>query len=87
MEIWAANGPKIDVLGRTRAYFTVDGLDMTADVIVSNDVHEFMLGCDWLVAQGALWNFINKTLSNIRLIHVRERIVITPNTEDRKSVV
>ena len=75
MEIWAANGIKIDVLRKARAYFTVDGLDMTAYVLVSNGLHEHMLGYDWLVAQDALWDFINKTFlikDNIITLRMRQ---------------
>jgi len=36
---------------------------LKADLLVADDVDEFMLGFDWLTAQKARWNFNAKTLT------------------------
>jgi len=59
----AANGTKINILGHVTLRFSVQGMPLTADLLVSEDVDVFMLGYDWLKKQGAIWNFHDKTLT------------------------
>ena len=56
MDVWAASRTKI--LSGVRARFRMNGMDMHAVLLLSDDVHEFML----VSCSGALWNFDNKTL-------------------------
>ena len=48
LDIYAANGAQIAVLGKVRLKFRVQGMPMSADLLVSDDIHKFMLGIDWL---------------------------------------
>jgi len=48
-EMYAANGSKIALLGRMHLKFTIQGLPLHADLFVSDDVDEFMLGYIQLV--------------------------------------
>ena len=41
---------------------SINDIDVTATLLVSDEVHEFMLGYDWLVSQGASWDFATKAL-------------------------
>ena len=48
--------------------FFIAGMPILADLLVSEDIHEFLLGYDWLVAQGAHLFFDRKIL----LLHGKE---------------
>jgi len=76
-------------------------VDLKADLLVADDVDEFMLGFDWLTAQKASWDFNAKTLTmqgmtiplctrpsrmGIRRVYVRERVQIPANTEHNLPV-
>jgi len=43
--------------------FAIMGVPLKADLLVADDVDEFMLGFDWLTTQKATWDFNAKTLS------------------------
>jgi len=43
--------------------FAIKGVNLKADLLVADDVAEFMLGFDWLTAQKASWDFNAKTLT------------------------
>ena len=62
MDIFAANGAPISILGCMTVRFSIAGMPVTADLLVSEDTHEFLLGYDWLAAQGAHWFFDRKVL-------------------------
>jgi len=49
----AANRTDLPILGDTNLKFTVDGHKFHANVSVSNEVDEFLLGSDWLSANHA----------------------------------
>jgi predicted aspartyl protease len=57
VQMYAANCTNIVVLGKTRVQFDIQGMPLFADVYVSDDVNEFMLGYDWLVSNNCCWNF------------------------------
>ena len=38
-------------------HFAVAGMPLTANLLVSEDIHEFMFGYDWLEALGIHWFF------------------------------
>ena len=62
LDIYAANGSPVHILGQMTVKFHIWGIPIIADLLVSGDIHEFMLGYDWLVAQGAHWFFDRKIL-------------------------
>jgi len=47
-ELYAANSTPISVIGTTRLYFKVGDLPSHADVVVSDEIDEFLLGCSFL---------------------------------------
>ena len=95
MDIFAANGSQISILGCMTIKFHIAAMPLTANLLVSEDIHEFMLGYDWLEAQGAHWFFDCKVLllhGKEKLLHLRlscsyvsrviarEHIVVSPHT-------
>ncbi len=101
VEVKAANGTSIEILGSMRVAFEIQGHPFSANLLVSEDISEFMLGFDWLKLNEAEWNFARKTLTvrgleiplktrksraSVRRVYVRERIVIPPNTEQNVPV-
>ena len=62
LDIYAANESPIHILGQMTVRFQICGIPILADLLVSDDVYEFLLGYDWLVAQGAHWIFDRKVL-------------------------
>jgi hypothetical protein len=96
MEVFAANGTKISILGCMKMNFTVQGLPIEADLLVSEDIHEFMLGYDWLTEQQAIWLFseakliidgheiplkVRKSSAHVSRVYVRDVFTIPSNTE------
>ena len=94
--VFAANGSVINILGSTSMNFSIQGIALTADLLVTEDIDEIMLGYDWLVSQKARWHFDEKVMllhgmtvnlkvrpsrKHCRRVYVRERISIPPNTE------
>jgi predicted aspartyl protease len=59
----AANGTNISVRGRAVVQFSVGNLKLSADVLVSDSVEEFLLGLNWLRENGCLWNFATSTIT------------------------
>jgi hypothetical protein len=75
IEIYAANGTRINVLGWVKVQFSVMGVAATADLLVSDDVHEFMLGYDWLSKQGITWHFNDRTVTiRGQVVPLKERV-------------
>ena len=68
LDIYTANGSPIHILGWMTVRFHICGIPIIADLLVSEDIHKFLLGYDWLVAQGAHWFFDRKVL----LLHGKE---------------
>ena len=68
LEIYAVNGSPIHILGWMTVQFHICGISIIADLLVFEDINEFMLGYDWLAAQGAHWFFGRKVL----LLHGKE---------------
>jgi len=63
VDVTAANGSVINILGHLTNKFAIKGVPLKPDLLVSDDVDEFMLGFDWLMAQKARWDFNAKTLT------------------------
>jgi len=62
VDVTAANGTIVHVLGYMTIKFSIQGIPLKADLMVSNNVDEFMLGFDWLTSQKAKWDFETRTL-------------------------
>jgi len=52
VRVTAANSTDITILGQVRLGFLVQQLQMSADLLVAEDVDELILGYDWLQLQG-----------------------------------
>jgi len=57
-----ANKAGLPILGDTDLHFEVDGNRFEANVSVSPAIDDFLLGSDWLEANGAKWDFATGTL-------------------------
>jgi len=55
--VTAANGTKIDIIGKKRFSIKLNGIHFEADMLVSLDVDEAMIGADFLIAHNACWQF------------------------------
>jgi len=53
VDVTAANGSVINILGHMTIKFAIKGVDLKAELLVADDVDEFILGFDWLTAQKA----------------------------------
>jgi len=53
----AAGQNTLQVDGEAHIQFTIEGAPMEADVSVSPELDELLLGCDWLTKQGGSWDF------------------------------
>ena len=62
LDIYATNGAPIDILGHMTVAFKIQDMKVWADLLVSDDIYEFMLGYDWLTAEGVHWFFDRKVL-------------------------
>jgi len=74
VDVTAANGSAINVLGHMTINFSIQGKPLQVDLFVADDVVEFMLGFDWLTTQKARWDFTAKTLTQ----HIRTVPLCTP---------
>jgi len=101
VEVTAANGSVINILGHMTIKFAIKGVNLKADLLVADVVDEFMLGIDWLTAQKASCDFNAKTLTmhgvtvplctrpsrmSIRRVYVKDRVQIPANTEQNVPV-
>jgi len=101
LQVYAANGTPIPVLGSTRLGFTVQNMIMHADFLISDDVDEIMLGIDWLTENGCKWHFERKeievrgrpvalksrpSLATVRRVWVRENVCVSPGTQTNVPV-
>lgn len=96
MELYAANETPVKVLGQTRIYFSVSDLNSYADVLVSDQIDELLLGFDYMKRNNCSWVFDTdrfiihgrsvplRTRQNkakgVRRCFVREPVVIPPDT-------
>jgi len=69
-----ADKASLPILGDTVLFFEVDGNHFEANVSVSPAIDDFLLGSDWLEANGAKWDFATGTLHfGDRVIHAYRR--------------
>jgi len=52
VRVTAANGTDITILGQVRLRFLIQQLQMSADLLVAEDVEDLILGYNWLRLQG-----------------------------------
>jgi len=101
VNVTVANGIVINILGHMTIKITIRGVPLKEDLLVADDVDEFMLGLDWLTAQKARWDFNAKTLilhgmtvpfcthpsrMGIRRVYVKNRVQILGNTEQNVPI-
>ena len=94
-ELMAANGTRISVVGLTRMFFTIGGVRFQADMYVSDDISEMILGMNFLCKHECEWLFAKNRIVisgisvplrtcpsqlSVRRIYVRESVVIPPDT-------
>jgi len=96
IELYAANETSVKVLGQTRIHFSVGNLDSYADVLVSDQVDELLLGFDYMKRNNCSWLFDKDRLiihghsvplqtrqnkaKGVRRCFVKETVVIPPDT-------
>jgi len=68
-DLTVADKANLPILGDTTLHFEVDGNQFEASVSVSSAIDDFLLGSDWLEANGANWDFATGTL------HFGDRII------------
>jgi len=61
-ELFTANKAPLRVIGDLDIAFTVDGHPMEANVSVSSDIEELLLGSDWLIRNQCHWNLAAGTI-------------------------
>ena len=72
VNVYAVNGTKIPLLGSTQLCFTLQGIPLKANLLVTDAVEELMLGIDWLTENGCQWLF-DQGVIIIRGRHIRLR--------------
>ena len=55
VKLFVANDSEIKVLGKTRLMFLVGGVPTSADLIVTDELTEFLLGMDFMCANDCEW--------------------------------
>jgi len=63
MDVYAANGSLIRILGEICVKFEIEGMPVQANLLVSDQIDEFTLGYDWLVQHNIIWNFTGEHIS------------------------
>jgi len=59
-----------------RLGFTVHGIPLCADLLVSDEVEEIMLGIDWLTENRCKWHFVERQVKiKGRMIPLRNRLI------------
>ena len=56
-KLFAANGTEIALLGEAELTMTMSGHEVTATVVVSEEVDDLILGIDWLGSHRCRWSF------------------------------
>jgi len=94
-ELYAANSTPISVVGTTRLFFEIQGVPSHADVFVSDDIDELILGYNFLQSNKCEWLFNERRIvingmsiplcsrplkGSVRRIYVREPIVVPNDT-------
>jgi len=95
VELYAANGSRIDVLGIMRLSLTVNHRIMYVDALVSNDIAETIFGFQFLRKYDCKWHFLKNLLeigsmcvplkhrrgtANLRRVYVVEKTTVAPSS-------
>jgi len=95
VELFAANGSRIDVLGIMRLRFTINHRIMYVDALVSNDIAETIFGFQFLRKYDCKWHFTKNLLeigsmcvplkhrrgtANLRRVYVIEKTTVAPSS-------
>ena len=95
VELYAANGSRIDVLGIMRLRFTINHRVMYVDALVSNDIAETIFGFQFLRKYDCKWHFTKNLLeigsmcvplkhrrgtANVRRVYVVEKTTVAPSS-------
>lgn len=79
-----------------RLAFTVDGMPLYEDLLVTDSVEELMLDIDWLTVNACRWQFVEKTVNirgrtirlksrpskaTIRKVNLEETVLLDPGTQ------
>ena len=70
IELLAANGTRMPVIGTVTMRAKLGGRTITMDGLVSEHIQEVILGLNWLESQGANWNFCEGKLTIGEETHV-----------------
>jgi hypothetical protein len=62
-ELYTAAGNPLPLLGETTLEFEVNGYTTKVEVVVTNLVHELILGIDWLHDNSCNWSFGSRTFA------------------------
>ena len=97
LDIFVANGSSIEILGHMTVEFGFNGMQVFADLLVSDEIYEFMLGYNWLAEQGVHWYFDRRVLVlrgqeiplhfwpslrvSVSRVLAKERVVMAPWSE------
>lgn len=99
--LFVADEREIEVIGKTRIFFTVNGIELHADVLVSPDLNILLLGFNWLHDNNASWDFRTSVLTIgglraklqsrqsralVRRVYARENVRIPANSIAHVSV-
>ena len=57
IQLRAAKGTPIPIVGTTRLQFTIDNVPFSVPVAVTDKLDEFLLGMDWLAENDCRWDF------------------------------
>jgi len=95
VELYAANGSRIDVLGIMRLRFTINHRIMYVYALVSNDIAETIFGFQFLRKYDCKWHFTKNLLqtgsmcvplkhrrgtANLRRVYVIEKTTVAPSS-------
>jgi hypothetical protein len=69
----AANGTKIAVIGEKRLNFEVDGIHLYADFMVSDQVDEILMSRGWMLQNGFKWDFGDSIFIRDRCVKLKPR--------------
>jgi len=96
IELFAANGSKLPVIGRTMVTLEIQGMEIPTSFLVSEHVDEILLAIDFLVANGDDWQFADAKVHikgvevpllprpvrrRVRRVYAAEWVVIPPSCE------
>ena len=70
IDLLAANGTRVPVIGTVTVRAKLGGRTITMDGLVSEHIQEIILWLDWLESQGANWNFCEGKLTIGEETHV-----------------